>query len=496
MTSLLRPWLTAGLGVVAGVCLGGSLRFLPWGASPAPPTAETDPPIPVLVHLFEWRWTDVAQECETFLGPLGVTAVQVSPPQEHVVLPEAGYPWWQRYQPVSYQLESRGGSRADFAAMVSRCRQAGVAIYADAVINHMAGVPGGTGSHGTPFTQYAYPGLYSDRDFHPCRQPITDYGNADNVTQCELVGLADLDTASPYVQQQLVAYLADLHGLGVAGFRIDAAKHIRAADLGQILSALQAQLPTPAFIYQEVIDPGTEAIRKQDYYPHGAVVEFEYGRRVGMAMLGEAGHSLAALAALATDGTLVPSDQAIVFIDNHDKQRGHGGGGTYLTYKDGPRYTLANVFMLAYPYGQVRLMSSYHFHNSDQGPPAAADGTTQPIYDQGEPVGCAAGWVCEHRHPAMAAMVRFRQAVAAAPLTHWWDDGHQRIAFGRGDQGFVILNNTHQPFTHTFTTALPPGDYCNLLGDACPPLTVDDQGQLTVTVPALGAVAVHRGAVP
>ena len=31
----------------------------------------------VYVHLFEWKWTDVARECETFLGPKGYTAVQV-----------------------------------------------------------------------------------------------------------------------------------------------------------------------------------------------------------------------------------------------------------------------------------------------------------------------------------------------------------------------------------------------------------------------------------
>ncbi len=31
----------------------------------------------VTVHLFEWSWADVAQECEAFLGPAGYKAVQV-----------------------------------------------------------------------------------------------------------------------------------------------------------------------------------------------------------------------------------------------------------------------------------------------------------------------------------------------------------------------------------------------------------------------------------
>ena len=78
----------------------------------------------VSVHLFEWRWADIATECEQVLGPAGWRAVQVSPPQEHAVI--NGAPWWQRYQPVSYSIDrSRSGTRAEFVAMVNRCRAAG-----------------------------------------------------------------------------------------------------------------------------------------------------------------------------------------------------------------------------------------------------------------------------------------------------------------------------------------------------------------------------------
>lgn len=30
-----------------------------------------------IVHLFEWRWNDIAEECERFLGPQGYGGVQV-----------------------------------------------------------------------------------------------------------------------------------------------------------------------------------------------------------------------------------------------------------------------------------------------------------------------------------------------------------------------------------------------------------------------------------
>jgi len=31
-----------------------------------------------IVHLFEWRWADIAEECERFLAPNGFGGVQVS----------------------------------------------------------------------------------------------------------------------------------------------------------------------------------------------------------------------------------------------------------------------------------------------------------------------------------------------------------------------------------------------------------------------------------
>lgn len=457
------------------------------------------PPTPaptVAVHLFEWTWSDVAQECETQLGPGGFKAVQVSPPQEHIVLPEKDYPWWQRYQPVSYQLSSRSGDRAAFINMVERCNQAGVAVYVDAVINHMAAIESGIGSGGTAFSKYVYPDLYSPDDFNDCRRPIKDYKDAQDVTQCELVGLADLNTDSDHVQTQIVGYLNELVGLGVSGFRIDAAKHIRAEELGKIVDLLKASAENDPYIYQEVIDPGNEAVRKQDYYTSGDVLEFEYGRAVGEAFLGINDRTLADLATLGESWGLAPSEQAVVFIDNHDKQRGHGGGGTYLTHKDDQLYKLANVFMLAYPYGEVRLMSSYAFQDSDQGPPHDGTGNTLLVHQQVDNR-CGQEWVCEHRWPEIASMVKFRNATAAnSEVTDWWSSEANQIAFGRGKLGYVVINRAEASLSRRFTTQLPAGQYCNVIADGedcavAAAIRVNRRGEFTATVPPMGAIALH-----
>jgi alpha-amylase len=46
----------------------------------------------VMVHLFEWKWQDIARECEAFLAPNGYAGVQVSPPTENSVI--GTRPWW------------------------------------------------------------------------------------------------------------------------------------------------------------------------------------------------------------------------------------------------------------------------------------------------------------------------------------------------------------------------------------------------------------------
>ena len=154
-----------------------------------------------VVNLFQWNWRSVAAECPR-LAKVGYAGVQISPAQEHAQV--VGNPWWVDYQPVSYQIASRRGDRAAFQAMVSACHAVGVKIYADAVINHMAGSDSGVGWAGSTWSgHYTYPGIYQPQDFHHCgiapNDDIGDYQNRAQVQTCELVNLADLDTGSDYV---------------------------------------------------------------------------------------------------------------------------------------------------------------------------------------------------------------------------------------------------------------------------------------------------------
>ena len=97
----------------------------------------------VIVQLMEWKWSEIAKECEIFLGPYGYGGVQTSPVTENAVINNR--PWWERYQPVSYKLITRSGDENQFRDMVDRCNKAGVRIYVDIILNHMTG--GGSGNY-------------------------------------------------------------------------------------------------------------------------------------------------------------------------------------------------------------------------------------------------------------------------------------------------------------------------------------------------------------
>jgi alpha-amylase len=441
----------------------------------------------VAVQLFSWSWTDVAAECETALRTGGYHAALVSPPQEHAVI--TGTPWWQHYQPVSYSTaQTSFGTGTQFADMVRRCKAAGVDVYADAVINHMT-AGSGAGSNGTAYTKYSYPGLYTAGDFHtPCT--VNNYQSAANVQDCELFGLADLHTGLGSVRQKIADYLVGLARLGVPGFRIDAAKHIQPVELDSILvlvdRTLAAEGRSLPYYFGEVIDNGGEAVHAADYYglaysSGGAadITEFKF-HGVGDKFLGMGGQRLAQLNPNGPAGSqfsqaawgLMPADKAVVFIENHDTQRAGG-----LWYRDGPVYRLANVWMLAQPYGYPIVMSSYAFNRDtqggkDAGPPPGGGGTG--------PLSCAASletatigtWVCEHRDQVIAAMVGFRRSVAGMPIDHWWDNGANAIAFARGGKGFVAISRESAAVAATVATGMPPGTYCDLLsggrsGTAC-----------------------------
>ena len=469
-------------------------------AQPAPTAAAR--PVhrhDVIANLWEWNWRSVARECTRVLGPAGYGGVQVAPPQDSLSRsgPAPVHPWWEVYQPVDYHLTSRMGNEAQFRAMVATCREAGVKVYVDAVINHMTG-QGDISYGGVHYSKYKYAGLYDESDFHhypaDCPQPdgtIHDFNNYLEVTKCELVGLSDLRTETQYVRNRLAGYLNKLLSYGVSGFRVDAAKHIGQADLAAIEAKLHRTVDgTRPYIALEVPPGGPGKLSPWAFLPVGNLLGFDFATQLHDAFKSYTtppGGNITELQVFGEQSGLLPSGKSLVFVENHDTER----NGSTLSYKDGATNILATQFMLAWNYGRPEVYASFAFTGSDDSPPADANGF---ITD----TDCQHGWVCTDR--VVANMVGWHNHVGDAPVANWYDDGVNLIAFSRGHRGWIAINHEPSAQTRTFTTGLPRGSYCDIIHGSLrngrctgPTVTVNARGKATVTIAANDSVAIDTG---
>lgn len=162
--------------------------------------------------------------------------------------------------------------------MVRRCNAVGVRTYVDVVINHMTGVHKkniGTGGSMADSANRSYPAVgFNATHFNSPVCIINNYNDPFEVRNCELVGLRDLNHTNPFVREKTIEFLNHLIDLGVAGFRVDAAKHMWPRDLERIYNALKPLNKEHGFedgalpyIAQEVIDLGDEGIKREEYIP-------------------------------------------------------------------------------------------------------------------------------------------------------------------------------------------------------------------------------------
>jgi glycosidase len=436
----------------------------------------------VIIQLFQWNWDSIASECRDFIGPAGYGYVQVNPASEHI----EGGQWWTDYQVVSYNLQSKRGSREQYQNMVNACHAAGVKVITDVIFNHMAGRDSGTGVAGSQFTHYDYPGIYQSQDFHHCGTPgddIEEWEDPWQVQNCELANLADLATESDYVRGKLVDHANDLLSLGTDGFRIDAAKHVPVGDLRTILGRLSR---APSYVTQEVYYGGGPGVTPGEYTGIGQVQAFEYAFDLKDAFEDDGIASLRSPESMGYS----PSDSGSsnTFVANHDTER---NGETLTAKSPNNMYTLAHVWILAHPFGSPTVLSSYQFTDGDSGAPNGNSGTC----DGNDGTN---GWYCQHRWTPISGMVSFRNAVQTADITDWVSPSSQRVAFGRGRAGFVVINNTDQDWSSTFQTSLPAGTYCNVIdgvknGGSCTgsTVTIDSNGSFHYNVGYREAVAIH-----
>lgn len=464
------------------------------------------------VQMFHWKWTDIAKECTNFLGPQGYGGVQISPPSSA----NLGVNWYDIYQPVDYtNFTSKMGTGTELQSMINTCHAAGVRVYADVVVNHLA-AGSGTATNGATWNAntLTYP-RFSSNDFHSnCTIQDSDYNNnRDGVTQCRLVGLPDLDTGSSYVQGQIKNYLTSLISMGFDGFRFDAAKHIRQSELQTIVAGVTHTTTSgeALWVTQEIITDGT--VDRNSYLSIGTINEFKYATAMRETFRNANGASISQIRSImgtpgnwgGTWGFITDSSKATVFVNNWDTER--NGDSMNASNKTGAindingtkRYDLANIFMLAWPYGEAQIHSGFSFSNRDNDAPSVSpfDASGNPKINQ--------DWDFIHRWSDISNMVAFRSTTSGQSVDNFTTGSGNQIAFNRGVKGFLAINNDFTAWTSSFQTLLPAGTYCNVVHGnlnaaktACTSdsVVVAANGTISVSVPANGgtiapAIALH-----
>lgn len=512
-------------------CAGLGSQAVAYATQPA----ATD----VTVIAFQQNWKTVGEECTNTYGPEGVKYVQISPPQESV----QGTQWWTVYQPVSYKLNSRFGTEDELKNMIKQCNAVGVDVIADVVLNHTTGhdvswvddqygVDGTAynGSYGRypsmdPYAEGGTQGLYQYQesgnnhqfglpsgDFHTCKSNvsdnISDYSNADEVWNCRLSTMWDINTGSERVQNMQADYLNQLWQDGVRGFRIDSAKHMDPNDIAAIKRKFMDKAGINGWSFpwsQEVIYHQGESSKfaPERYEKNGEVTQFSYA----YSLLKDFNGSITDLKNIKSD-LLKNSNDATVFVANWDSAR----GSETLSPTSGARYELANAFMLGYDYGHPKILSDYYFVKSTQYDDGVKDtsDTKVPYVNMDE--ACATSkdptqmtygnWNCQQRWTSIRGMIRFHNAVNGTKVTNWQENGNNNIAFDRAAdgsspaKGFMAINNTLQDHDVDYTTTLPDGEYCDVYASRDCSKKVKVSGRhIKTTIGKRSAIALYQGAV-
>ena len=432
----------------------------------------------VIIHPFQWSYDSIAKECTEYLGPAGFDGVQISQPAEHA---NKGNVWWAVYQPVNFNnFTTMTGNETQLKNMIKACNEAGVKVFADAVFNQRPN--DGVGLGGSTYGNNSYPDGFNDGDFHHNGCSVGNYSDEWNVRQCALLGMTDTATDNSSTQDKIADFLVKLMGMGVYGFRIDAAKHMHYNDINAIMEKTEAKAGKRPPIYMEVIGNSKEApdIQPNNYtfIDNSVVTDFSYVDR--MKEIFDNGDYGSAL----TFGLAVDSDNAEVFVNNHDDEYHRCSAGSCSMGTQGnPKYNLAQSWLAVWPKGKVRqIYSGYKFNSHDPAGPISADR-------------CQGGWLCQHRVPFVLNAPRFARATRGeAVSTSGFSDNV--LWFNRGSKGFYAMNTSGGEVTKSFNVTMADGTYCDILGATDPKnnpcgsdITVSG-GKITVTIPSMSAIAI------
>lgn len=384
-----------------------------------------------ILHAFNWPYATVEARAAQ-IQAAGFRVVMVAPAYR-----SEGGAWWARYQPQDYRvIDHPLGDTEDFASMVQALQERGIRVYADVVINHMAneaaqrpdlGYPGSRilGIYAGNRAYYDSIRLFGDigsnflggGDFGPA-SCISDYNDVYQVQNWRICGgggdpgLPDL-VGNDWVVSQQQAYLRALKGLGVRGFRIDAAKHMTFAHMNRVLTA---DIKSGMHVFGEVITNGGAGSVDYDrflapYLQNTDHAAYDFPLFTSIRNAFAPAGSLSGLVDPGAYGQALPGARAVTFAVTHDIPNNAGFRYAILDPAD---ETLA----YAYLFGRNGGVPMVYSDNNESGDNR---------------------WVNAYQRDDLRRMIGFHNGVQGSDmqvLSH----GACHIVFRRGDLGIIGIN--------------------------------------------------------
>lgn len=219
----------------------------------------------VILHCFDWTYNDIKAGLPK-IAKAGFTSIQTSPAQ-----PNGTGTWYWLYQPISFSIGTNGiGTKAELQSLCDEADKYGIKVIVDVVANHLRG------DHNN-----------IDNDLKPSEYWHTFGGGIDWKNRWQVthgsIGMPDIATENPYVQQKVCNYVQELKSVGVDGLRWDAAKHIGVPSEGDDFWKSVTQYGL--YNYGEILggpddrSTGNEDIMKE-YTDYISVTDSNYGKEL------------------------------------------------------------------------------------------------------------------------------------------------------------------------------------------------------------------------
>lgn len=410
-----------------------------------------------ILHVWSWNFPAIGDNMKK-IADAGFTMIQTSPVQE-CYNPEGGSKklfdenegyWYYYYQPTDWKIGNQIlGTRDQMKQMMDSAAKYDIKVIVDVLPNH-------TAFDIDAVSDEFYKAVGGrDKMFHSeGLQPVRDYNDRYQCTLWGSGGLPDVNTENPDFQKYYMEFVNDLLSLGVRGFRYDTAKHIgvhsdpvdtaagvKENDFWDVATGRKSvkgvSLAVPydeLFVYGEVLqDKNVPEAEYADYFgqtasSYGYVLREMLEKRSAKNMdIVNWYHSAA-------------PEYLTTWVESHD---------TYANAHESAALTdtqIRNgwVFLTARQNGTPLFFSR----------PA---GSTRSAYWGDNILGAAGN--DEFFHPEVAAVNKFRTAMAGQKEQIEVSDNGQVLLVNRGKKGAAMINLSRSANKIDLPTNLPDGTY-------------------------------------